>query len=60
MGEIFMEFRDNHKLRVAILRAEREKFFTAGWDLKAALTEMPLTGTMGSEVLEHARTRKSQ
>ena len=31
-----MEFRDNPKLRVAILRAEGEKFFTAGWDLKAA------------------------
>ena len=27
MGEIFMEFRDNPKLRVAILRAEGEKFF---------------------------------
>ena len=36
MGEIFMGFRDNPKLRVAILRAEGEKFFTAGWDLKAA------------------------
>ena len=36
MGEIFMGFRDNPKLRVAILRAEGEKFFTAGWDLKVS------------------------
>lgn len=36
MGEVFMGFRDDPELRVAILRAEGEKFFSAGWDLKAA------------------------
>ena len=52
MGEIFMEFRDNSKLRVAILRAEGEKFFTAGWDLKAAADGDAVDGDYGSEVLE--------
>ena len=36
MGETFRAFRDDDALRVAILRAEGEKFFSAGWDLKAA------------------------
>ena len=36
MGETFMAFRDDPELRVAILRAEGERFFSAGWDLKAA------------------------
>lgn len=36
MGEIFAGFRDDPELRVAILRAAGEKFFSAGWDLKAA------------------------
>lgn len=36
MGETFRDFRDDPDLRVAILRAEGEKFFSAGWDLKAA------------------------
>ena len=35
MGEIFAEFRDDPELRVAILAAAGEKFFCAGWDLKA-------------------------
>ena len=47
MGEIFMEFRDNSKLRVAILRAEGEKFFTAGWDLKAAADGDAVDGDYG-------------
>jgi len=47
MGEIFMEFRDNSKLRVAILRAEGEKFFTAGWDLKAAADGDAVDGNYG-------------
>ena len=47
MGEIFMEFRDNPKLRVAILRAEGEKFFTAGWDLKAAADGDAVDGDYG-------------
>ncbi len=36
MGETFAAFRDDPELRVALLRAEGEKFFSAGWDLKAA------------------------
>lgn len=36
MGEVFRDFRDDDSLRVAILRAEGEKFFCPGWDLKAA------------------------
>jgi crotonobetainyl-CoA hydratase len=36
MGQVFRAFRDDDSLRVAILRAEGEKFFCPGWDLKAA------------------------
>lgn len=36
MGAVFRDFRDDDGLRVAILRAEGEKFFCPGWDLKAA------------------------
>lgn len=36
MGEVFVEFRDDPDLRVAILTGGGEKFFCAGWDLKAA------------------------
>jgi len=36
MGEVFIAFRDNPALRVAILTGGGEKFFCAGWDLKAA------------------------
>lgn len=36
MGEVFADFRDNPDLRVAIITGGGEKFFCAGWDLKAA------------------------
>jgi crotonobetainyl-CoA hydratase len=36
MGETFREFRDNPDLRVAIVQTAGDKFFSAGWDLKAA------------------------
>jgi len=36
MGEAFREFRDNPDLRVAIVSTAGDKFFSAGWDLKAA------------------------
>ncbi len=36
MGEAFEEFRDNPEYRVAIVTGAGEKFFCAGWDLKAA------------------------
>lgn len=36
LGETFRAFRDDDSLRVAILRAAGDRFFCAGWDLKAA------------------------
>ncbi len=36
MGEVFADFRDNPDLRVAIVTGGGERFFCAGWDLKAA------------------------
>ena len=36
MGEVFAGFREDPDLRVAILRTAGDKFFCAGWDLKAA------------------------
>ncbi len=47
MGEIFMDFRDNPKLRVGIVRAEGEKFFCAGWDLKASMDGDAVDGDYG-------------
>ena len=35
LGDIFLNFRDDPKLRVAIITGAGEKFFSAGWDLKA-------------------------
>ena len=36
MGEVFAGFRDDPELRVAILTAAGDRFFSPGWDLKAA------------------------
>ncbi|ESR23454.1 carnitinyl-CoA dehydratase [Lutibaculum baratangense] len=36
MGEVFAEFRDDPDTRVAIVTGGGSKFFSAGWDLKAA------------------------
>jgi crotonobetainyl-CoA hydratase len=36
MGDVFARFRDDPELRVAIVTGGGEKFFCAGWDLKAA------------------------
>ena len=36
LGELFVEFRDDPSLRVAIFTGSGAKFFCAGWDLKAA------------------------
>jgi crotonobetainyl-CoA hydratase len=36
MGEAFTAFRDDPDLRVAIVTGGGERFFSAGWDLKAA------------------------
>jgi len=47
MGEVFRDFRDNPELRVAILTGAGEKFFSAGWDLKAAATGDAVDGDYG-------------
>lgn len=47
MGEVFRDFRDDPALRVAILRAAGEKFFCAGWDLKAAADGDAVDGDYG-------------
>ena len=47
MGEIFKSFRDDNKLRVAILTAAGEKFFCPGWDLKAASEGDAVDGDYG-------------
>ena len=36
LGEAFGEYRDNAELRVAIFTGAGDRFFSAGWDLKAA------------------------
>lgn len=47
MGHVFRDFRDDDSLRVAILRAEGEKFFCPGWDLKAAAGGDAVDGDYG-------------
>jgi len=47
MGENFRQFRDDPKLRVAILKTAGEKFFCAGWDLKAAAAGDTVDGDYG-------------
>ncbi len=47
MGDIFMDFRDNPDLRVGIVRAEGERFFCAGWDLKASMDGDAVDGDYG-------------
>lgn len=48
MGEAFKAFRDDPALRVAILAAGGEKFFCAGWDLKAAAAGDAVDGDYGA------------
>lgn len=47
MGEVFAGFRDDASLRVAILRGAGERFFCAGWDLKAAAARDAVDGDYG-------------
>ncbi|QDZ01423.1 crotonobetainyl-CoA hydratase [Nitratireductor mangrovi] len=47
MGETFRDFRDDPDLRVAIVRTAGEKFFSAGWDLKAAASGDAVDGDYG-------------
>lgn len=47
MGEVFKTFRDDPELRVAIVSTAGEKFFCAGWDLKAAADGDAVDGDYG-------------
>jgi crotonobetainyl-CoA hydratase len=47
MGEVFRAFRDDPELRVAIVTGAGEKFFSSGWDLKAAAAGDPVDGWYG-------------
>jgi crotonobetainyl-CoA hydratase len=47
LGEIFSDFRDNTGIRVAILSGGGPKFFSAGWDLKAAASGEAVDGDYG-------------
>ncbi len=47
LGEIFINFRDDPNLRVAIITGAGEKFFCPGWDLKAAADGDAVDGDYG-------------
>ncbi|MGF1627862.1 MAG: carnitinyl-CoA dehydratase [Kiloniellaceae bacterium] len=47
MGRTFKAFRDNPELRVAILTTAGDRFFSAGWDLKAAASGDAVDGDYG-------------
>ncbi|NJO38238.1 MAG: crotonobetainyl-CoA hydratase [Rhizobiales bacterium] len=47
MGDVFSNFRDDDRLRVVLLTAAGEKFFSAGWDLKAAAGGEAVDGDYG-------------
>ena len=47
MGKVFADFRDDESLRVAIVTGGGDKFFSAGWDLKAAADGDAVDGDYG-------------
>ncbi len=47
MGETFRQFRDDPSLRVAIVKTAGDRFFSAGWDLKAAADGDAVDGYYG-------------
>jgi len=47
LGEVFSGFRDDPELRVAIVTGGGDKFFSAGWDLKAAAGGEEVDGDYG-------------
>jgi len=58
LNDIFTEFRDDGALRVAIVTGAGDKFFSAGWDLKAAAAGEPSDadwGVGGFAGLNHPR-----
>ncbi|AWC22554.1 Carnitinyl-CoA dehydratase [Aminobacter sp. MSH1] len=47
LGQTFKAFRDDDGLRIAIVKTAGEKFFSAGWDLKAAASGDAVDGDYG-------------
>ena len=47
MGKVFQGFRDDPELRVVIVTGGGERFFSAGWDLKAAAGGEAVDGDYG-------------
>lgn len=47
MGEAFKQFRDDPAMRVAIIKTAGDRFFCAGWDLKAAAGGDAVDGDYG-------------
>ena len=47
MGEVFAAFRDDPELGVAIIKTAGDRFFCAGWDLKAAADGDAVDGDYG-------------
>ncbi|MEM9870226.1 MAG: carnitinyl-CoA dehydratase [Pseudomonadota bacterium] len=47
MGQTFLRFRDDPDLRVAIITGSGERFFSPGWDLKAAADGDAVDGDYG-------------
>jgi crotonobetainyl-CoA hydratase len=48
MSDVFASFRDDSELRVAIITAAGDRFFSAGWDLKAAAAGEPPDADWGA------------
>jgi crotonobetainyl-CoA hydratase len=48
MGRVFSDFKADPDLRVAILTGAGERFFSAGWDLKAAAAGEAIDGDYGA------------
>ncbi|MEM6849497.1 MAG: enoyl-CoA hydratase-related protein, partial [Pseudomonadota bacterium] len=47
MGDVFLDFRDDPELRVAVITGAGKKFFCPGWDLKAAASGDAVDGDYG-------------
>lgn len=47
LGNIYRSFRDDAALCVAIFRTEGDRFFSAGWDLRAAAARDAIDGDYG-------------
>ena len=47
LGRVFADFRDDDELMVAVITGGGEKFFSAGWDLKAAAAGEPADADFG-------------